>query len=1168
LQKSFSSVLKKAYLKKAVDKEKFTLFLEKLKYLKENLNPEESEEFNKNIIKKFLEFEYDEINTYERVDLAIYENKKVEVIIETKTIKNTQEMITSSNFLKKSFFEITLYFLRETIKNKNHYLKHLIVTNGIEWYIFDAVDFNKIIPQKLKKLYIDFEVTPKLFKTTTKEFYEIIKENLPLNINEKLDFVYISFDKDYSTNQLIQIYKILKKEHLLKKFNLIDANKLNKNFYYELLYIIGLEEKKEKNKKILIKSSTKGTLLDSIYQKLKTEFNIENFEIALNLAITWINRILFLKLFEARMLEIDKNFKRFLDYEVINEFDKLNTLFFEVLAQKERSENEFNYIPYINSSLFEVTELEKKYLRISNLKDNTTLKIYKKSILKEKELNTLEYLLKFLNAYDFSSDEESKFKEDRLINSSVLGLIFEKINGYKEGSYYTPSKITTYIVKEALQKRIIDKFNEEFNLEIKDFEELKEYSKREFYKKEFQEKANKLIDEIKIVDPAVGSGHFLVSALNELIVIKNELNLFLNELEIVNENDELYFIYRDGEVFKYTKNCNKKVFEIQKAIFQEKKKIIENQLFGVDINKNSAAIARLRLWIELLKSCYFEGDELITLPNIDINIKVGNSLVSRFNNLKVNFKVNEYKEYVFLYKETNDKEIKKELIKKLNEIKNILKENLKKELLEYKELARLLKIYKDVASEEELSRLDNELIIIALKSKESYQKDLFESVDKEKILNKINELFNKLKEKELDTFEWIIEFPEVLNEKGEFIGFDIVLANPPYIRQEEIKIKELLKNYKIYHSRADIYAYFYELGINILKDKGILGYITSNKFFRAAYGENLREFLKPYIYLINDFNGKRIFDEATVDVAVIFAKKEKSNKLIYLKDKEKIEVDKKTFTIYSFLSEKELKLKKQIEKIGTPLKEWDIKINYGIKTGLNEAFIIDEGKKEELIKKDKKSIELIKPLLRGRDIKKWGYEWKELYVIVVKYKFANELIKNFSAIYKYLKKFEDKLKNRGQVKNNQHHWLELDNNPKDKYLELFEREKIVWQRVTREPTFAIVDKGFYILDSMAFLIGDNLKYLLAFLNSKIIARYIDLITHKYGETGFLLSNQFVEQLPIPKPENIDKNEYQKIISLVDEILDGKDKEDELEEVIKRVYGIENEKVVRGRIERT
>ena len=1150
MKKSFYSVLAKAFLKRSVDKEKFSLFEKKLNYLREKLNPDESEEYNKNIIKEFLNFEYNEINTYGRIDLAIYENKKVEVIIETKSIKNKSEMITSDNFLKKSFFEITLYFLRETVKNKNYSLKHLIITNGIEWYIFDAVDFNKIIPEKLRKLYRDFEITPKLIQNTTKEFYEIIKENLPENINEKLDYVYFNFYNKYSEIELIQIYKILKKEHLLKKFTLIDANKLNKNFYYELLYIIGLEEKKEKNKKVLVKSKIKGTLLDNIYSKLKSEFNIENFEIALNLAIIWINRILFLKLFETKMLEIDKDFKRFLDYEIINDFDKLNTLFFEILSVKEenREESEFSYIPYLNSALFEVSEIERKYIRISNLKNNTKLKVYKKSVLKERELNTLEYILKFLNAYDFSSDEESKFKEDRLINSSILGLIFEKINGYKEGSYYTPSKITTLMVKETIRKRVIDKFNEVFNVDIRDFDELKDFVEDKYFKKEFKEKANKLIDSITIVDPAIGSGHFLVSALNELIVIKNELKLFLKDFEVINENDELYFIDTDGNLFKYTKNCNKKIFNIQKMLFQEKKRIIENQLFGVDINKNSAAISRLRLWIELLKHTYFENDKLVTLPNIDINIKVGNSLISRYNNLKINFDVKKYKEVVFLYKETNDKKLKKELKTQIEKIKENLNQELLRELPEFKELLKLLKIYKDMASMEELLKLDNELIILALKSKESYQQSLFENEDKEKILEKINTLYEKIKSKRIKTFEWRIEFPEVLDEKGEFIGFDVVLANPPYIRQEELKIKEFLKNYKVYHSRADIYVYFYELGINLLKEKGILGYITSNKFFRAAYGEKLREFLKPFVYLINDLTGKKVFDEATVDVAEVFAKKEKTDKLIYIKDDKRIEVDKKNLTIYSFLDEKELKIKNQIEKTGRPLKEWDIKIYRGILTGFNQAFIIDEEIKNRLIQQDKKSEELIRPLLRGRDIKKWGYEWKEIYLLNVHNNPPVDIDK-YPAIKEHLDKYYDKLKKRSDKGVTPYHLRNCA------YLDEFEKEKIVWLELTDKAKFAFDNKGFYTLAGTFIMTGKYLKYLLAFLNSKLIEWYFDLICNSSGVGTNQWKKIFVEQLPIPHPDDIDPKDYEEVVKLVDKILKTKNKklEEKLEEVIKRIY---------------
>lgn len=241
-------------------------------------------------------------------------------------------------------------------------------------------------------------------------------------------------------------------------------------------------------------------------------------------------------------------------------------------------------------------------------------------------------MFEFLDAYDFGAEGGEEIQEDNktLINASVLGLIFEKINGYKDGSFFTPGFITMYMCRETIRKAVVQKFNETKKWNCTTLEEL-------YDKIEDRKEANKIVNSIKICDPAVGSGHFLVSALNEMIAVKNDLKILqdrdgkrLKEYQVEVVNDELIVTDEEGELFEYNPS-NKESQRIQETLFHEKQTIIENCLFGVDINTNSVKICRLRLWIELLKNAYYKNaTELETLPNIDINIKCGNSLVSRF----------------------------------------------------------------------------------------------------------------------------------------------------------------------------------------------------------------------------------------------------------------------------------------------------------------------------------------------------------------------------------------------------------------------------------------------------------------------------------------------------------------------------------------------------------
>jgi len=519
-------------------------------------------------------------------------------------------------------------------------------------------------------------------------------------------------------HQLISLYKIFSPEHLLKLPFANDSNSLDKNFYSELLHIIGLTEIKEGGKKLIQRlqpaARQPGSLLENAISQVESLDKISRlpnpeefgeteeerlFNIGLELGITWINRILFLKLLEAQIIRYHRGDKslEFLNLSKIADFDDLNRLFFSVLAKKqsERSrdiQNIYTQVPYLNSSLFEPTELEQSTIVISNLRSEN-LEIFVGTVLKDSqgkkrtgEINALAYLFEFLNAYDFSSEGGEAIQEDNktLINASVLGLIFEKINGYKDGSFFTPGFITMYMCRETIRRAVIEKFNQSQGWDCQSIEDVYERIKD-------KTAANDIVNSLKICDPAVGSGHFLVSGLNEIIAIKSELQILVDKegktlrdyrVEVV--NDELIVTDDDGNIFEYNPR-NRESQRVQETLFQEKQRLIEGCLFGVDINPNSVKICRLRLWIELLKNAYYKADnELETLPNIDINIKVGNSLISRFglsNDLQVfsrksRLSIESYKDAVRVYRNAEDKSQKHEMKRLIEEIKGSFRQTL------------------------------------------------------------------------------------------------------------------------------------------------------------------------------------------------------------------------------------------------------------------------------------------------------------------------------------------------------------------------------------------------------------------------------------------------------------------------------------------------------------
>ncbi|WP_148571709.1 Eco57I restriction-modification methylase domain-containing protein [Aliarcobacter cryaerophilus] len=379
-------------------------------------------------------------------------------------------------------------------------------------------------------------------------------------------------------------------------------------------------------------------------------------------------------------------------------------------------------------------------------------------------------------------------------------------------------------------------------------------------------------------------------------------------------------------------------------------------------------------------------------------------------------------------------------------------------------------------------------------------------------------------------------------------SFDVVIGNPPYVRQEAIKEQKeaLSKIYKVANGTADLYVYFYELALNMLKPNGLKGFICSNKFFRAKYGENLREYIlqNTTILQIADFNGVKIFEDATVDSAItIFQKTKSDNNSFKVVDADLINsYDMKqsdlTKTSFSFSNPKELAIKQKIEKIGTPLKEWDINIYRGILTGFNEAFIIDEATKNELIKKDSKSLEIIKPLIKGRDIKKYNYEFNNLFLIST-FPALKLDINEYPAIKEYLETFGKRLEQTGEKgsrKKTANKWFEIQDNIA--YYKEFEKDKIIYPEIASNPNAFEYDKNGYYLDKTAFLIeGNNLKYIISILNSKSLLHYMKQSIRQVGQ-GYQLSKIFVEVFPIPK---IDEESQKPFIKLVDEILEAKQK---------------------------
>ena len=409
-------------------------------------------------------------------------------------------------------------------------------------------------------------------------------------------------------------------------------------------------------------------------------------------------------------------------------------------------------------------------------------------------------------------------------------------------------------------------------------------------------------------------------------------------------------------------------------------------------------------------------------------------------------------------------------------------------------------------------------------------------------------------------FDFNEEFSEVFI-KG---GFDVVIGNPPYVMHEFItNIKPILKNkYKTYTSMADLYCYFYELGIRIIKTGGVLGYITSNSWLNIDYGINIRKLLNKYFIIeIEDHNGKKIFPDAQVDTNIIIVKKvpyknndvrivlTNADKMFYFNQSEFDE--EKGFV---FLDDSLQIIKSKLDLLGEALIKWPIKMNSGIKTGLDKAFIIEKEKYDDLIKKDRKNKEILVPLLRGKNIGRYECDFKDLYLVGT-FPAKKLNIDDYPSLKSYLETFLPGIQQTGKPnrKKTSNKWFETQDSIV--YYEEFEKEKLIWAKMTKTSKFTYDTKGYYIPVTGFIMVGEKLKYLLAMLNSKLIEfAFLNLYGGKTLGEGLDFRISFLEKLPILVP-NQEQEEY--LTNLADKMLESKEKLSKLNRLLELAVNDKN-----------
>lgn len=795
------------------------------------------------------------------------------------------------------------------------------------------------------------------------------------------------------------------------------------------------------------------------------------------------------ELFEQSQAE-DKNFYN----------DYLKYLFYEALA-KERSDHYYPrfdcQIPFLNGGLFEAQHnWQSDDIQIPNRffrnQENT----------KSGDVGT--GILDVFGRYNFTIKEDEPLEKEVAVDPEMLGKVFENMLDVTErkskGAFYTPREIVHYMCRESLihyldtalnvydaprreagspqaalfdpnEGRLGQQVLSEGGLRITvpkaDLEtfirrghlflendrrvaetgrETKDYTFKTPASVRAQAKAiDKLLADIRICDPAIGSGAFPVGLLHEIVQARQLLQLFLKK-------------------------------EWRLSPYQLKRHAIENSIYGVDIDASAIDIARLRLWLSMIvDEEVFE--DISALPNLDYKIVQGDSLVGFPDNWKSP-----------AFEKVED--LKKQFFKETDyDTKEILKGQIDREIRQ---------------------RLDS--------SKKVFGWQV--------------------------SFDYQLFFSEVWHHKG---GFDVVIGNPPFVQIQRFSGQPIQQDwqkqgYESYAKTGDLYCLFYEKGYRLLKERGVLIFISSNKWMRAGYGKKLRQFFlsRTSIKQLIDFGDSPIFSKATTYTNILIFERAKNNTTTKVWDLSSSfqkatslnrMLDEKTARSPLFSEESFIvvpadiaKIKKCIEKVGTPLKEWDISIYRGVLTGFNEAFIIPGKKKNELIAADPKSAEIIKPILRGRNIKRYHAEFADLWLVAT-FPALNLDIDDYPAIRDYLKSFGRKLHQTGEVigkdengrlmksrKKTGNKWFETQD--QIAYYEDFQREKIIWLEMSPIPNFTFSRDEIFVLNTSYILTGKHLKWLLAIFNSEVLDCYFSMIsTDVRGKTRRYIK-QYVEQLPI------------------------------------------------------
>ena len=861
----------------------------------------------------------------------------------------------------------------------------------------------------------------------------------------------------------------------------------------------------------------------------------------------------------------------------------------------------FDQTPFINGGLFDCLDSFKARgdggYRIDCFSDN---QYHKLSIPNRLFFDENRGLLPLLEHYKFTVEENTPIEQEVALDPELLGRVFENLLAAynpetgatvrkQTGSYYTPRVIVDYMVDEALVATLSQKCRPTDG-DIKLWDErlryLLDYAQifddaNEWFDDHETDAIVRTISELKILDPAVGSGAFPMGMLHKLTLALRRLdpdNARWEELqkELAGKRaKEAFNTQNQQERDDELKEISDTFERYRDSDFGRKLYLIQNSIFGVDIQPVACQIAKLRFFISLAieqePDSSAENFGIKPLPNLETRFVAADTLIGL-----------DISETEGLFQDDTVQHLLKEIDKIREKFFLANNRTQKRELEEQEEDYRQ-------QLEKELERKRMEWIEIQQREIESKIARLPNPKQREQLREQEQIIYEKRKEKFDASFEDAQKIaqwkPYDQNAKADWFepermfgvadGFDVAIGNPPYISHDKIpkQLKAQIKNhYQSYQPFADVYCYFIEKALELQSDRGVLSFITSNSYLRAEYGAPIRNLLlsKNMLLRILNIEDSQVFESAIVNVAIIMSRKPTNStddSCIVVNSPfsgnsfaDFVKINSFNYPQAYFNSKswnlaepKLIELQKKLESSGKTLEEFRTKIRLGIATGSNEAFLVDEDQKRKFCEKNPINAEIIKPVLRGRDISRYSYTLPGQYILLSKNGVNVE--RDYPDIYEHLESFGDRFKNRGAQGQ---HWTNLR---ACSFYDDFKKEKIVWIELSDLGRFALCNEEIYLLNSAYFLLPPpsiDAKFLLGILNSTTIRFYLNLVAETSGMGTSRWINNYVKDFPIPVVSHEQQTE---ITEIVNQILDAKcsnlaaDIADLENEIDKRVYDL-------------